>query len=217
MLKINDSVRVKPGIKDPDNEQFDLGGWQGRIIEIDDSAPSEVLVTIAWDSQTLREMPKQFVEGSIRDGLDFSEMTLLAEEVELTEARDKAQDSRDVIQKLEAENNWAEFDEQGKRIKAMEDACENEFDLIDLWFEHLEKTVKLPIKARYIGEPTQNLRPGVEILINGFVDADYDYGVLGSATYQNRRVQVPLCDVEVLNSNKNTEALEDYIVWFVNR
>lgn len=41
MLKINESVKVKLGIKDPDNEQFDLGGWQGRIIEIDDSAPAK--------------------------------------------------------------------------------------------------------------------------------------------------------------------------------
>ena len=88
---------------------------------------------------------------------------------------------------------------------------------MDHWFEYLEKNVKLPVKARYIGEPTRNLRPGVEILINGFVDVDYDYGVLGSAIYQNRPLQVPLCDVEILEGSQKTEALEDYIVWFVNR
>lgn len=216
MLKINDFVKVKPGIKDPDNEAFDLSGWQGRITEIDSSNAAEVLVTIVWDSLTLRAMPKQFVEESIRDGLDFTVMNLFAEEVELAEARDNAQDNHEVIRALEAENRWADLGEQGKRIQAVEDACENDYDLMDYWFEHLENNVELPLKARYIGDSNQNLRFGAEILINGFADADDHYGVIGSAIYQKRWLQVPLCDLEVLESSKKTEALEDYIVWFAN-
>jgi hypothetical protein len=33
-IKIGDSVRVKPGVKDPDYEN-DMSGWQGRITHID--------------------------------------------------------------------------------------------------------------------------------------------------------------------------------------
>lgn len=216
MLKINDSVKVKHGIKDPDNEQFDLANWQGRIIEINASNAAEVLVTIAWDSLTLRAMPKQFVEESIRDGLDFAEMTLLADEVELVEARDNPQDSNEVIQALESENSWADLGEQGKRIQAVEDACEHDFALVEHWFEYLENNVELPVKAQYIGNSNRNLRFGAEILINGFADADDHYGVIGSAIYQKRWLQVPLCDLKVLESSKKTEALEDYIVWFAN-
>lgn len=35
MLKINDLIKVKPGIKDPDHETFDMGGWQGSISTIE--------------------------------------------------------------------------------------------------------------------------------------------------------------------------------------
>ena len=34
-LKIGDSIIVKEGIKEPDSEEFEIGGWQGRVIEID--------------------------------------------------------------------------------------------------------------------------------------------------------------------------------------
>lgn len=217
MFKINDYVKVKPGIMDPDNETTEIGGWQGCITEIDDSDPNEILITIAWDSQTLRTMPGEFVEESIREGLDFSEMTLLADEVELTATRDKARDRDEVIRALEQENSWADLGEQGKRIQAVESACEHDFALMDHWFEYLENNVELPVKAKYVGDSSQNLRHGAEILINGFAETDDDYGVIGSAIYQKRWIQVLLCDVQVLESSKKSEALEDYIVWFANR
>lgn len=34
-IKIGDSVIVKQGIKEPDLEEFEIGGWQGRVVEID--------------------------------------------------------------------------------------------------------------------------------------------------------------------------------------
>ena len=77
MLKINDSVKVKPGIKDPDNEMFDIGGWQGRITEIESSKGEDAIVTIAWDSITLLAMTREFIEESVRDGYAFAEMNLI--------------------------------------------------------------------------------------------------------------------------------------------
>jgi Calcium binding len=217
MFKISDSVKVKPGVKDPDNEIFDLGGWQGRISAIEQSEDEEPIVTIVWDSITLREMPKVFIEKSLREGYDFEEMNLLESELELAPARDKAEDSHEVAASLEDAFRWADLGEQGKRIQAVEDSCEDDFHLMHHWFEHLENNIELPIKAKYTGDSTQNLRQGAEILINGFVDADDHYGVIGSAKYQKQWIQVPLCDVEVLESSKKTEALEDYIVWFANQ
>jgi len=217
MFKINASVKVKPGIIDPDHEQFDLGGWQGRISKIGQMEGGECLVTILWDSDTLRTMPKAFVEVSVRNGYSFDEMTLLESEVEAVVARDKVKDRDAAIAALEQATSWYEMGDQEERIHAVEATCENDFDLLDHWLEHLENKVQLPVKALYTGDSSQNLHQGAEILINGFVDADEHYGIIGSAKYQGRRIQVPLCDVEVLESSKKTEALEDYGVWFVNR
>jgi hypothetical protein len=32
-MKIGDSVKVKDGIKEPDNEDFEMSGWQGHCWE----------------------------------------------------------------------------------------------------------------------------------------------------------------------------------------
>ena len=46
-LKIGDSVVVKGGVKEPELEEFEIGGWQGSVVEIDtDTEKDNVLVTI---------------------------------------------------------------------------------------------------------------------------------------------------------------------------
>jgi hypothetical protein len=48
-LKMGDCIRVKPGVKDP-NYGFDIGGWQGRITEIETYQPPQVTIMFQWDS-----------------------------------------------------------------------------------------------------------------------------------------------------------------------
>ena len=64
-FKIGDSVMVKKGGIDPDYGN-DIGGWQGRICEIDDNT-KKPLVSIEWDSITLKNMPHQLIEKSEKD------------------------------------------------------------------------------------------------------------------------------------------------------
>ena len=40
-MKIGDSVKVKTGVLEPDNEKFEIGGWQGRIVNIDTVSTDE--------------------------------------------------------------------------------------------------------------------------------------------------------------------------------
>lgn len=50
-LKLGDSVIIKQGIKEPDFEEFEIGGWPGRVVEIDfQSDKDNILDTIEWDS-----------------------------------------------------------------------------------------------------------------------------------------------------------------------
>lgn len=122
-----------------------------------------------------------------------------------------------VLQSLENEYAWEGFGEQGLRIKAVEDACKDDFALMDHWFEYLENNVTLPVQAKYIGDSSALLHYGAIVEVNGFADAADDYGVIGSLKYGTRRIQVPLCDVELLEITPPIQALHDYIVWFVNR
>lgn len=72
-FKIGDSVVVKPGIKDVEFGS-DMGGWQGRITEISkDSKP--VVITIQWDSITLKNISKKIIEQCEETGMSWDEST----------------------------------------------------------------------------------------------------------------------------------------------
>jgi len=69
---IGKSVVVKPDVTDPDTGR-DIGGWQGRISAILDEAQ---ILTIQWDSLTLKSMPPALLAWSEEEGLSWSEMNL---------------------------------------------------------------------------------------------------------------------------------------------
>jgi hypothetical protein len=64
---IGESVVVKPGVTDPDTGR-DIGGWQGRISAILDEAE---ILTIRWDSLTLKSIPPAHIAWSEEEGLSW--------------------------------------------------------------------------------------------------------------------------------------------------
>jgi len=202
---------------DPDTGKYDLGGWQGRVTDIYEEAGEERTITIEWDSQTLQSMPKNFIRESMEEGFEYAEMNLGESELELADPRDLVQERNEIVRAVDDENYWLELGEQGQRIKRVLDACKNDFEIMDHWFEYLENNLDLPVKVKYTGDSNQHLHHGAEILLNGFADADDFYGVIGTGKHDRRMVQVLLCDVEVMGNSKETEALDDYVIWFANR
>jgi hypothetical protein len=67
---------VKQGVKDQDNDSVEIGGWQGRIVEMDNGGEDTPVVLVEWDSPTLREMPQPYIEESLENGRDWSSMYL---------------------------------------------------------------------------------------------------------------------------------------------
>lgn len=98
-------VRVREGVVDPDTPSFSLSGWQGRIVELHKSA-DETLIELAWDSQTLEEMPETYLEYSIDEGLDWTRIILLDEELIPCKVRDSKQDVKNAIEWIHDE--WFE-------------------------------------------------------------------------------------------------------------
>jgi len=68
-------VKVKDGVLCPDDPDFVLSGWQGRVIDIDedDEGPT---IGIKWDSLTLNEIPKSYIEKSEEEGVSWAEIYL---------------------------------------------------------------------------------------------------------------------------------------------
>ena len=99
---IGESVVVKPGVTDPDTGR-DIGRWQGRISAILDEAG---ILTIRWDSLTLKNMPPALLAWSEEEGLSWSEMNLSPEEVEPVAARDTEDDVATATAELASQTSW---------------------------------------------------------------------------------------------------------------
>ena len=62
-IKIGNNVKVKEGIKDPDDEDYSIAGWQGWVVEVyDENLAAEnaenLQFMVSWDSLTLKNIPR---------------------------------------------------------------------------------------------------------------------------------------------------------------
>lgn len=85
-IKIGDSVVVKSGVDDPDFGG-DIGGWQGRVRDMDDE-----VVSIEWDSITLREMGLDLIIRCENENFDWEVMRLNHTDVRKASSRDSERD-----------------------------------------------------------------------------------------------------------------------------
>lgn len=102
-FKVGNTVKVKEGIVCPDMQDLIIGGWQGRISEITKDDNGHLLIYIEWDSITLENMPDIFIEDSEENGLGFSSMSLLDNEIELAKSRDTKEDRDKAIENIHDE------------------------------------------------------------------------------------------------------------------
>src|SRR5262249_40423676 len=78
---VGDRVRVRAGVRAPDNPDMPIGGWCGVVTEVEESArPPGYLV--AWDRRTLDQMHPVFVKRCQRDDLEVETMWLDEGELE---------------------------------------------------------------------------------------------------------------------------------------
>ncbi len=219
-FRVGDCVRVKDGVQDPDFGA-DIGGWQGRISNIDPSG-SEISVSIQWDSITLQQMPVTMIEQSEEQGLDWAEMALSANEVEPAKPRDAEHDVAEVKAKLSSQHGWAALGEEGKRIQkvlAGVDA-DDEMEALGAWEEHLDANLRLPFEAEVAEfQERSPLRTGAVIIVTGIADVtDEMYGIIVEVKEGRRKLAFPLCDLEATDKKSaNYQLVKDYAVWFANR
>ncbi len=98
---VGDVVKVKPGVLDPDgflvsdegrNQKvidhsiprvLSIAGWQGKVIGVRPQKDGTTVIDIDWDSQTLKNIPKQVTEACEKDGLSWKAMGLYPEDVDI--------------------------------------------------------------------------------------------------------------------------------------
>lgn len=213
LFKLDDSVKVKEGIMCPDDDSLCIGGWQGRIFEID---KEEDLVGICWDSITLKQLPYDYIKTSEKEGLDCSQIYLSASEVDLVSPRDSKEQARNATEKLENKFQWITEDQEDKRIfNIIADAD----DEMDAWNQYLSKVLAFPFEAKVSEHQDHGpLKIDDNIQVCDIIEADEHYGILVGVSRQRERFTFPLCDLTVGNKKSpNYIPVNDYCVWFANR
>ncbi len=100
-FKVGDSVKIKKGIRCPDDESLSIAGWQGWIIDTDGD-----LVGIRWDSLTLKTLPKKYIRYCDEEGFDWAELFLSPDKIESAEPRDSKADSDAAAEQMGGDAFW---------------------------------------------------------------------------------------------------------------
>lgn len=219
VFQVGDSVMVKPGTKDPDTGG-DLSGWQGWITEVDDS-DGDVVVTIEWDSITLKNTPLSIIKDCEREGLDWRVMGLSANDVQPVASRGTKRDVEKVAAEIERQVSWVYLDEEGERIQKVLSGidADDEIALMEAWEEHLEENLKFPFEAKVAeAQDRGRLRTGDRVKVKSISLADEMYGIIVHVQRGKEPFDFPLCDLEATDkTSENYRALRAYVVWFANR
>ena len=220
-LQIGDPVVVKAGTGDPDLE-IDVSGWHGRITEIIEEG-DETVVSVQWDSITLtQEAPDGMIVECEENGMDWSEMYLLAGDVEPAEARDTEADVQRTIAQLEKQYAWSYLGEQGDRIRAVLAGTDfdDEHAMFERWRRHLDTRLNTPFTAAIFEVQPEEVpyQRGDRVHVKGVNGIDDEDGVLAKAVFEHEPYDIPLKDLAATNEqSQNYQLIDDYSIWFINR
>lgn len=212
-FEIGDPVRVKGEVKDP-GSNVDVSGWQGRILEIAEDESGQPLILVAWDSHTLKEIPRSFLEQSEMEGLDWQQFFLLVDDVEHAQSRDTQRDVDEVVDDIYSRIGWYFLGEEGKRIQNVLAGAKDEWEA---WRRYLEENLTFPFEAE-VSEYQERgrLDYGDRIRVLEISMLDDLYGVIVSGKWGSRIVEFPLADLTVVEG-AGRQTVHDYAVWFANR
>jgi len=213
-FNIGDSVKVKEDIMCPDDDSVCMGGWQGRIFEIEEG--DDNTIGIRWDSITLKQLPHEYIKQSEEEGMDWSEMYLSANEVGPASARDSEETADQVREEMESTSLWLDNGEEGERILKVIAEADDE---VEAWNNHLGQVLTFPFDAE-VSEPQDRgpLDCGDHVKVKGLAEEDDLYGVLVNVTHGRKHDVFPLCDLTVRDrKSPNYTPVKDYCVWYANR
>ncbi len=215
-FKIGDAIVVKHGVKDPDLNA-DIGGWRGRISEVQDDG----LVCVNWDSITLKEMPTSVIKQCEQEGWGWDQMYLDTSDIELTDPRDTKKDVERIISKLHHEYAWIHLGVEGERIQSVLSgiASDDYWNVFKAWEKYLKEKLSFPFKA--IVEEIQERGPmkaGNKVTVHGISDIEELWGILVDIEYKRKTYLFQLADLGVIEkSSSNCLPVKDYVIGFANR
>jgi len=217
--KIGQTVKVKNDVLCPDDSEFNLSGWTGRIIDLDEN--EEPTVCIEFDSITLKNMPEKYVKKSEQEGLDWSNIYLDVREVESTKSRDTEQDAKNIRNEINKRFKWIGIGSEGELIQSVINSAESfkEWDALKAWKKYLDKNLQFPFET-FIHEYQERgpLSQGDKLKVFRIELVDDHYGIIVGCRKERKRYDFPLVDLKVTEEKSiNADIIQAYRTWFANR
>jgi hypothetical protein len=191
-FEVGDCVKVREGVGDSDSD-VDISGWQGRVLEIAEDESGRPLILVAWDSYTLKEIPRSYLD------------------IEHAQSRDTQRDVDEVTDEIYSRIGWYSLGEEGKRIQGVLSGVEDEWDAFKAWGRYLAENLRFPFEAvvsEYQDEGV--LQRGDRIRVQEISLLDDLYGVIVSGKWGRRSIDYPLCDLDVVGEGVNEQIVSDY-------
>ena len=233
-MTIGNSIKVKEGIISPDFDNLVIGGWQGRIRELDGD-----LVTIELDSVTLKLLSEDYIISSIVEEVEFSLLVLNKDELIITEPRDTLKDVSMVKANIESKFS---FEEEEKRISEILNTSVPSVNLRNLktYYKHIKGNLPKGI----ILTPAESFTWEEPYIFGDWSEVEYEklkktqpsssdeykfikleddiHDEMGlmlkvKRITDNKMFHIPLWDLEVADENSDYYLLvSDYSSWMTN-
>ena len=214
-FQIGDKVRVRHGVMDTDYPDMPLGGWVGTITEVHDDG----MYTIRWSEETLVSIHPVFKKRCEKDGLEFDQYRLGADDLEPDTGA-----ALEIEQPKKITTKPLSPKDQDDRIRMVFELTSNDplpevdDETLAAYHQYLSKNLVFPFAAEHgveYGHPER-------VKVIGLGDPDDEpmidemYGILCEARMEGQIVTLPLGELEDAMSKPNRQLIGDYCYWFHN-
>jgi hypothetical protein len=213
---VDDAVRVKAGTTDSDFPDIPLGGWSGRVEDVD-ASESPPMYLVEWNDFTLTHMHPVYQVRCDRDDLDWHTCWLTEAELEPADDTPAAMEQPTKITP------------RPLRLNAPEDRIRKIFGLtsddqipavdhehVTLYQAYLSQELSFPFQAEaWEGpSPLEGRVRTVTVMRLAAVEAnDWQDGILAEGSVDGETVVLPLAQV-VSPRSASRRLLQDYCFWF---
>lgn len=214
-FEVGAHLQVRRGVMDPNYPDIPLGGYAGRVVEIDNEGDGPVYL-IDWDEETLDQMPEVFLTRCERDDLDYESIWLAEEDLE------PAPDSRAPIEQPTALRPRAlRRNDPDDRIRMLFGLTSDDplpprsQEALARFHAHLVRRLKLPCPGVVItGDGTDVNR--VELL--RLLDPEHcnlQEGLIVEVGASHGLDTVPLVMTVIPDTSPHVQDFHDYHHWFL--
>jgi Calcium binding len=218
LFAVDDRVRVRSGVKDPDNPDIPIGGWCGVVLEVDESSRPPCYL-VEWDQRTLEFQPPIFLKRCLRD--EFVPEIMWLDENDLE--RDQGE-MLPVEQPTEIITHPLDPEEPDDRLRAVFELTSD--DAVPLVSEetlagyHAFLSGRLPFPFNALTEEESETGPPriqpltVLSLLPG-EDSDREEGLLCKVQVAGGEGILPLAELIIPSGNKELwDLVNDHGYWF---